>query len=94
MPSALSLLTKDLTGEAIGNSSQVKQLHYDATIQKGSEIMNFILGVLTNNKKLRTICIAGDIIPEDGTAKCQSASIVDQFNECGKLLKGWRDKTI
>ena len=45
--------------------------------------MNVILGVITNNKKLRTICIADDIIPEDGTAKCQSAAIVDQFTGCG-----------
>ena len=56
--------------------------------------MNVILGVLTNKKKLRTICLAGDIIPEDGTVKCQSAVIVDQFTECVKLLKGWRDQKI
>ena len=44
--------------------------------------MNVILGVLTNNKKLRTICLADDIIPEDGTDKCHSAVIVEQYTEC------------
>ena len=85
--SALSLLTKLLVCKAIGNSNQVKQLHSDATSHKGTEIMNFILGVLTNNKKLRTICLAGDIIPEDGTSECQSAAIVDQFTKCGRMLR-------
>ena len=56
--------------------------------------MNIILGVLTNNKKLRTICLAGDTIPEGGTAECQSTAIVDQFTECGQLIKVWREKTI
>ena len=56
--------------------------------------MNVILGVLTNNKKLRTICLAGDIIPEDGTTECQSASIFDQFTKCGQLIKGWSERTI
>ena len=56
--------------------------------------MNVILGVLTNNKNLRTICLASDIIPEDGTTKCQSTAIVDQFNEYGQILKGWRNQTI
>ena len=57
-------------------------------------MMNLILGVLTNNKKLRTICLAGDIIPEDGTAECQSVAIVEKFTKCGRLLKGWRKQTI
>ena len=88
MCSALYLFTKLLAGKAIGNSIQVKQLHSDATNPKGTEIMNFVLGVITNNKKLRNIYLAGDIIPEDGTAECQSAAIVDQFTECEQLLKG------
>ena len=40
------------------------------------------------------MCLAGDIMPEDGTAEYQSAAIVDQFTESGKLLKGWREQTI
>ena len=92
--SALSLLTKWLASMAIGNSFQVSQLHSDATSHKGTYIMNVILGVLTNNKNLITIYVAGDIIPEDGTAECQSAAIVDQFTEFGRLIKGWREKTI
>ena len=90
----LYLLTKCLTRNSIGNSIQVKQLHSDATSHKGTEIINFVLGVLTNNKKLRTICLVGDIIPEDSTSEWQIAAIVYQFTECGWLIKGWRKQKI
>ena len=69
-------------------------MHSDAISHKGTEIMNIILGVLTNKKKLTTIYIASVIIQKDGTAECQSATIVDQFTKYGPLLKGWREKTI
>ena len=36
MRSDLSLITKCLAGKAIGNSSQVKQLHYDERSHKGT----------------------------------------------------------
>ena len=62
MRSDFSLLYKCLAGNANGNSSQVEELHYDATSNNGKEITNVILGVLTKNKKLRTICLASDII--------------------------------
>ena len=83
MRNALSLITKCLAGKDIVNSIHVKQLHSDETSHKGTEIINVILGVLTNIKKLRAICLAGDIIPEDGTSERQSAAIVDQFTKCG-----------
>ena len=88
MRSALYLLTKCLAGKAMGKLIQVKQLHSDAPIHKVTEIMNLILGVLTNSKKLRTICFSGNIIPEDSTAKCQSSAIVDQYTKCVQLIKG------
>ena len=83
MRSDFYLITKCLVDKFIGNLIQVKQLHSNATYQKGTEIMNIILGVLTTKTKLRTICLAGDIIPEDGTSECHSATIVDQFTKCG-----------
>ena len=88
------LLTNCLAGKAIGKSIQFKQLHSDATSHKETEIINVIFGVLTNKKKLRTICLAGDIIPEGVTYECQRAAIFDQYTECGRLLKGWRKQTI
>ena len=94
MRSDFYLLTKCLEGKAIGNPIWVKQLNSDVTSHKVTEIINVILGVHTNNNKLRTICLAGDITPEDGTVEYQSAVIVDQFKECGQLLKGWRKQTI
>ena len=45
-----SLLTKFLSGKAIGNLRQVKKLHSDATSHKGKEIINVLLGVLKKNK--------------------------------------------
>ena len=77
MCSDLYLITNCLSFKENRNSRQVKQLHSDAKIHKGTEIINVILCVLTNNKQLRTIYLAGDIIPEDDTAKCQSDAIID-----------------
>ena len=65
---ALSLLASCLVGKDIGNSIQVNQLHSYATIHKGKQIMIVVLSVLTNNKKLRTICLAGDITPKVNTS--------------------------
>ena len=83
MRSSLSLLINCLSGKVIVSYIQVNQLHSDATSHKGTEIMNVILVVLTNNKKFRTVCLASYIIPEDGTAECHSAAIFDQLTECG-----------
>ena len=42
---------------------------------------------------MKNICLAGDIIPEDGTAACQSTAIVNQFSKSGQLLERWYKKT-
>ena len=91
--SVMALVTKCLAGRAIGLSSEIKQIHNDAASHKGIEILNCICGVLTRSNQLKTICLAGDIIPENGTAECQSSALVDQFSESGGLLEGWRDAT-
>ena len=95
MRSVLSLLTKCLAGKVIGSSTKIKQMHThtDGTSHKGTEIVNLICGILTKDSKLRAICVAGDIIAEDGTAECQSTVIVNQFSESGQLLDGWREHT-
>ena len=89
----LSLVTKCLAGQVVGSCTKIKQLHTDGTSHKGTEIVNLICRILTDDKQLKTICLAGDIIPEDGTAECQSTAIVNQFSETGRLLEGWRDMT-
>ena len=66
----------------------------DGTEHKGTEIFNIVCSILNKDKKLKIICLAGDIIPEDGTAACQSAAIVDQFYKSGQLLERWYKETI
>ena len=90
----LSLVTKSVADKYIGESAQIKQLHTDGTGHKGTEIVNIVCGILTKSNALRTLCLAGDVIAEDGTAECQSLAIVDQFSESGRLLERWREETI
>ena len=45
------------------------------------------------NDKLKTICLAGDIIPENGTAEVQTKEIILSFAEGGHLLDFWREET-
>ena len=89
----LFLVTKSVAGKYIGESAQIKQLHTDGTGHKGTEIVNIVCGILTKSNALRTLCLAGDVIAEDGTAECQSLAIVNQFSESGRLLKRWREET-
>ena len=72
---------------------RIMQIHNDATSHKGTEIINLITNVLTTNDRLRTICLAGDIISVEGSAECQSTAPVNQFSESGQLLEGWRKET-
>ena len=71
------------SGKTIAESTKIKQLHPDRTSRKGTEIVNIFYSILNKDKKLKTICLAGDIIPEDGTAACQSAAIVNNFSKSG-----------
>ena len=93
MHTVLSLVTKWLAGKMIGSSTKIKQLHTNGTSHKGTEVVNLICSILSHDNKLRTMCLASNIISEDGTAECQSTAIVNQFSETGRLLEGWRNET-
>ena len=82
----LSDVTQAVAGNTISESTKIKPLHTDGTSHKGTEIVNIVCSILNKDKKLKTICLAGNIIPEDGTAACQSAAIVNQFSKSGQLL--------
>ena len=86
MRTVLSLVMKCLAGKMIGSSTKIKQLHTNGTSHKGTEVVNLICSILSHNNTLQTICLAGDIISEDGTAECQSTAITNQFSETGRLL--------
>ena len=49
--------------------------------------------LLDNDDNLKTICLSGSIIAEDNSSEGQSRSVISYFDETGRLLKGWRDKT-
>ena len=73
----LSDVTQADSGKTIVESTKIKQIHTDGTSHKGTEIVNIVCSILNKDKKLKTICLAGNIIPEDGTAACQIAAIVN-----------------
>ena len=52
-----------------------------------------ITNVLTTNDRLRTICLAGDILPIEGSAECQSTALVNLFSESDQLLERWQKET-
>ena len=90
----LSDATQGVNGKTIAKSNKIKQFHTDRTSHKGTEIVNIVCSILNKDKKLKTICLAGDIIPEGGTAACQSAAIVNQFSNIGQLLDRWYKETL
>ena len=94
LQTVLSDVTQAVAGKTISEYTNIKQLHTDGTSHKGTEIVNLVCSILNKDKKLKTICLAGDIIPEDGTAACQSAAIVNQFSKSGQLLERWYKETI
>ena len=90
----LSDVTQAVAGKTIAAFTKIKQLHTDETSHKGTEILNIVCSIFNKDKKLKTICLAGDIVPEDGTAACQSAAIVNQFSKSVQLLERWYKETI
>ena len=90
----LSDVTQTVAVKTIAESTNIKQFHTDGTSHKGTEIVNIVCIILNKDKKLKTICLAGNIIPEDGTAACQSAAIVNQFSKSGQLLERWYKETL
>ena len=83
----LSDVTQAVASKTIAESTKIKQLHTDRTSHKSNEIFKIVCSILNKDNKLKPICLAGDIIPEDGTAACQSAAIVNQFSKSGQLLE-------
>ena len=90
----LSDVTQAVSGKTIADSTKIKQFHTDGTSHKGTEIVNIVCSIINKYKKLKTIYLAGNIIPEDGTGACQSASIVNQFSKIGQLLERWYKETL
>ena len=75
----LSDATQAVAGKTIAESTNIKQWHTDGISHKGTEIVNIFSSILNKDKKFKNICLAVDIIPEDGTAASQSAFKKNKF---------------
>jgi len=85
--------TKTLAALMVAKSKQIKQVHTDETSKWKKKVMNVVIGMLDTNDNFKTICLAGDLIPPDGTAIEQSKALIQSFRDGAKLLDSWRDKT-
>ena len=83
----LSDVTQTVAGKTFSESTKIKQLNTDGTSHKGTEIVNIVCSIINKEKQLKSICLAGDIILEDGTATYQIAAIVNQFSKNRQLLE-------
>ena len=64
----MKILTRTLSAMEVGHSLQIKQLHADETTKRGKSVLGVVTTILQENNKLKTVCLAGDIIPKNGTA--------------------------
>ena len=93
LQTVLSLITKSLAAYSLGNAKVWKQLHMDDTERRRKSLVNVVMTLLDNDYYLKTICLSGLIIAKDKSSEKQSRSVISYFDEAGRLLKGWRDKT-
>jgi hypothetical protein len=56
-------------------------------------IVNVVISIITSDNELRTICMSGSIISNDGTADEQSHAIIGAFNDSQHLLEDWHKMT-
>jgi len=56
-------------------------------------IVNVVISIITSDNKLRTICMSGSIISNDGTVDEQSHAIIGAFNDSQHLLEDWHKMT-
>ncbi len=84
-------ITKSLAAFRLVNAKVWNQLHTDETSRCQVSIVNVVILILESDNVLKTICMLGSIIAQDGTAEEQSRAIIGSFHESGKLLMAWRD---
>ena len=90
----LSDVTQAVAGKTIAESTKIKQFHTDGTSYECTEIVNIVCSIINKDNQLKTICLAGDIIPEDVTAAYQSVTIVNKFSKSGQMLERWYKETL
>ena len=86
-------VTKTLAAYQLGNAADWKQLHTDETSHHQTALINVVKSFLTLDNKLKTICLNGAIMAEDGTIESQCHAIIESFHDCAKLLQCWQSET-
>ena len=74
------------------NAADWKQLHTDETSNCQNALVNVVMSFFIINNKLKTICLNGAIVAEDGTRESQCCAIIESFHDSAKLLQCWQSE--
>eukprot|EP00957_Ditylum_brightwellii_P080550 6127385-Ditylum_brightwellii.AAC.1 len=86
--------TKTLEVYRIDKATQWKQLHTNETSKQQVEIVDVVVSILDDDNELKTICLSGSSISEDGMTESQSYTIIGSFAKVGYLFQKWREVTL
>eukprot|EP00956_Cyclotella_meneghiniana_P002231 scaffold2510_cov65-Cyclotella_meneghiniana.AAC.1 len=90
---ALYTVTKTLAAYRLADAKDWKQVHSDETSRRQTSLLNFLMGLLTQDNKFKAICIDLALISKNGTAPEQSRSVLTALRDCKILLQEWRTTT-
>jgi hypothetical protein len=93
MRSTLLRTTKSLAAYRLGSADSWKQLHTDKTSRRQISLVNVIIGLLSTDGVLKSICLLGSIIAEDSTAENHSRAIISSLVVSSQLLADWIETT-
>jgi hypothetical protein len=87
-------VSKTLACYQPGHAKDWKQAHKDKTRHRQSSLVNLLISFLDSDNELKTICLNGAIMCDDGTADSQCRGIISTLHDSAKLLKQWRYATL
>ena len=90
---ALYTVTKTLAAYRLADAKDWKQVHSDETSRRQTSLLNFLMGLLTQDNKFKAICIDLALISKNGTAPEQSRAVLTALRDCKILLQEWRNTT-
>eukprot|EP00956_Cyclotella_meneghiniana_P028916 scaffold68656_cov61-Cyclotella_meneghiniana.AAC.1 len=93
LPTALYTVTKTLAAYHLADAKDWKQVHSDETSRRQTSLLNFLMGLLTQDNKFKAICIDLALISKNGTAPEQSRAVLTALRDCKILLQEWRTTT-
>ncbi len=87
--SILVVVTKAIAAYQLARADSYHQLFSDGTSRRQTAIQNVVISVLTG-MGFKMIALSSGIQAEDETAVATTASIVVTFQDCSRILHGWR----